>query len=239
MLSQDSEDEMRSRFVFVLAIWLWQDELNPRVRCAFGNVFHINSHEKVRYFRNTYDHALALYIAQHHHKILFLLLSCWTRFNWLVLISCCCCSCCGRCRCVVCRCCLRGCYLIQCWHYPAQFKLPLASLTLSMWYVCGILEWFDTLYISSTFTFKFWSAYSKWPCKHGSTSEPIERAAWAVLPVSSCPIVVHWFEGSGWYSSTWQAKMISSLSSSYCKPTSSTIQGNFQIITLDLVEEEP
>ena len=25
--------------VFGLAIWLWQDELNPRVRCAFGNVF--------------------------------------------------------------------------------------------------------------------------------------------------------------------------------------------------------
>ena len=38
MLSQDSEDEIRSRFVFELAIWLWQDELNPRVRCAFGNV---------------------------------------------------------------------------------------------------------------------------------------------------------------------------------------------------------
>ena len=32
MLSQDSEDEIRSRFVFELAIWLWQDELNPLVR---------------------------------------------------------------------------------------------------------------------------------------------------------------------------------------------------------------
>ena len=41
MLSQDSEDEIRSRLVFELAIWLWQDELNPRVRCAFGNVFKI------------------------------------------------------------------------------------------------------------------------------------------------------------------------------------------------------
>ena len=39
MLSQDSEDEIRSRFVFELAIRLWQDELNPRVRFAFGNVF--------------------------------------------------------------------------------------------------------------------------------------------------------------------------------------------------------
>ena len=39
MLSQDSEDEIRSRFVFELAIRLWQDELNPRVRCAFGNVW--------------------------------------------------------------------------------------------------------------------------------------------------------------------------------------------------------
>ena len=38
MLSQDSEDEIQSRFVFELAIWLWQDELNPKVRCAFGNV---------------------------------------------------------------------------------------------------------------------------------------------------------------------------------------------------------
>ena len=38
MLSQNSEDEIRSRFAFELAMWLWQDELNPRVRCAFGNV---------------------------------------------------------------------------------------------------------------------------------------------------------------------------------------------------------
>ena len=43
MLSQDSEDEIRSRFVFELAIWLWQDELNPRVRCAFGNVWSVKS----------------------------------------------------------------------------------------------------------------------------------------------------------------------------------------------------
>ena len=43
MLSQDSEDEIRSRFVFELAIWLWQDELNPRVRCAFGNVYNTPS----------------------------------------------------------------------------------------------------------------------------------------------------------------------------------------------------
>ena len=50
MLSQDSEDEIRSRFVFELAIWLWQDELNPRVRCAFGNVllmFHPGQSYKV------------------------------------------------------------------------------------------------------------------------------------------------------------------------------------------------
>ena len=39
MLGRYSEDEIWSRFVFELAIWLWQDELNPRVRCAFGNVF--------------------------------------------------------------------------------------------------------------------------------------------------------------------------------------------------------
>ena len=33
MLGQDSEDEIRSRFVFELV-----NELNPRVRCTFGNV---------------------------------------------------------------------------------------------------------------------------------------------------------------------------------------------------------
>ena len=42
MLGQDFEDEVWSRFVFELVIWpnrlLWKDELNPRVRCAFGNV---------------------------------------------------------------------------------------------------------------------------------------------------------------------------------------------------------
>ena len=42
MLNQDSEIEILSRFVFELAIWLWQDELNPRVRCAFGNVWKYN-----------------------------------------------------------------------------------------------------------------------------------------------------------------------------------------------------
>ena len=47
MLSRDSDDEMWSRFVFELVIWpqklLCQDELNPRVRCAFGNVFYHES----------------------------------------------------------------------------------------------------------------------------------------------------------------------------------------------------
>ena len=57
------------------------------------------------------------------------------------------------------------------------------------------------------------SSFLRQPCKQGSASESIERTAWAYLPVSSCPTVVHWFEGSGWYSSTWQAKMISLLSS--------------------------
>ena len=46
MLSRDSDDEMWSRFVFELVIWpkklLCQDELNPRVRCAFGNVYTVN-----------------------------------------------------------------------------------------------------------------------------------------------------------------------------------------------------
>ena len=47
--SRDSEDEMWPRFV--LSLWydfkklLWQDELNPRVRCAFGNVFHFESYK--------------------------------------------------------------------------------------------------------------------------------------------------------------------------------------------------
>ena len=40
----DSEDHVGNSLLqiweltFELAIWLWQDELNPRVRCAFGNV---------------------------------------------------------------------------------------------------------------------------------------------------------------------------------------------------------
>ena len=42
LLCPDFEDEFWSRFVFELVVWpnrlLWKDELNPRVRCAFGNV---------------------------------------------------------------------------------------------------------------------------------------------------------------------------------------------------------
>ena len=45
MIGRDFEDEVWSRFVFELMIWpnrlLWKDELNPRVRCAFGNVFFV------------------------------------------------------------------------------------------------------------------------------------------------------------------------------------------------------
>ena len=81
------------------------------------------------------------------------------------------------------------------------------------------------------------SSFLRQPSKQGSASESIERTAWPYLPVSSCPTVVHSFEGSGWYSSTWHTKMISLLSSFYCKPTSSIIQRNFQIITSDLSEE--
>ena len=43
MFGRDFEDEVWSRFVFELVIWpnslLWKDELDPRVRCAFGNVY--------------------------------------------------------------------------------------------------------------------------------------------------------------------------------------------------------
>ena len=42
LLCPDFEDEFWSRFVFELVVrpnrLLWKDELNPRVRCAFGNV---------------------------------------------------------------------------------------------------------------------------------------------------------------------------------------------------------
>ena len=45
MLGRDFEDEVWSRFVFELVIrpnrLLWKDELNPWVRCAFGNVIFI------------------------------------------------------------------------------------------------------------------------------------------------------------------------------------------------------
>ena len=41
MLCQDSEDEIRPRFAFELAIRLWKDGFNPRVRCVFGNVYFV------------------------------------------------------------------------------------------------------------------------------------------------------------------------------------------------------
>ena len=41
------------------------------------------------------------------------------------------------------------------------------------------------------------SSCSRQPGKQGSASEPIERTAWKPLVVSSCPTVVHRFEGSG------------------------------------------
>ena len=81
------------------------------------------------------------------------------------------------------------------------------------------------------------SSFLRQPMKQGNSSGPMERTAWLFLFASSCPTLVHWFRGSGWYSSTWQIKMISLSSSSYCKPTSSTIKGNFQIFTSDLWEE--
>ena len=51
------------------------------------------------------------------------------------------------------------------------------------------------------------SSFLRQPSKQGSASEPIERTAWQPLFFSSCPIVVHWFKGSGWYPSTWHTKM--------------------------------
>ena len=51
MLGLDFEDEVWSRFVFELVIWpnrlLCKDELNPRVRCAFGDVYEFRSIEKL------------------------------------------------------------------------------------------------------------------------------------------------------------------------------------------------
>ena len=46
------------------------------------------------------------------------------------------------------------------------------------------------------------------PSKQRRSSGVMERTRWYPLFVSRCPIVVHWLEGFGWYSSTWQAKMI-------------------------------
>ena len=47
MLSRDSEDKMGCDLClkFDLKKLLWQDELNPRVRCAFGNVSFISVFE--------------------------------------------------------------------------------------------------------------------------------------------------------------------------------------------------
>ena len=69
MLSQDSEDEIRSRFAFELAIRLWQDELNPRVRCAFGNV---SFHQPLQKFNSESRSILTeVEISLNIHKIFF------------------------------------------------------------------------------------------------------------------------------------------------------------------------
>ena len=49
-----------SRFVFELAIWLWQDELNPPVRCAFGNVLFISIYIYIYYECFIYLHRFGL-----------------------------------------------------------------------------------------------------------------------------------------------------------------------------------
>ena len=42
--------------------------------------------------------------------------------------------------------------------------------------------------------------------KQGSCSGPIEKGAWSILASTRSPRCTHWFQGWGWYSSTWQAK---------------------------------
>ena len=69
MLGRDFEDEVWSRFVFELVIWpnslLWKDELNPRVRCAFGNVLDTYpvTHTHNRPWRNKRNHCLGWLVA--------------------------------------------------------------------------------------------------------------------------------------------------------------------------------
>ena len=52
------------------------------------------------------------------------------------------------------------------------------------------------------------SCSARQPSKQDSSSGPIERTACHSFFASSRPTVVHLFEGSGWYSSTWQTKLI-------------------------------
>ena len=74
------------------------------------------------------------------------------------------------------------------------------------------------------------------PSKQDSSSGPIERTACHSFFASSRPTVVHLFEGSGWYSSTWQTKLIKYiiilLQATLINHTRKLV--HFQIITSDL-----
>ena len=80
MFSWDSEYEICSRFVFELVIWpnrlLWKDELNPRVRCAFGNVYFLSlffSNMKTGWWYHLVPGGLSL---QHAHCAFVAIQSC-------------------------------------------------------------------------------------------------------------------------------------------------------------------
>ena len=75
------------------------------------------------------------------------------------------------------------------------------------------------------------------PSKHCSNPGSIERTAWAILFSSNWPTVVHWLEGSGWYSSTWQAKIIKYIANPLQVLFANTKKlVHFKILTSDLMD---
>ena len=92
MLGRDFEDEVWLRFVFELVIWpnrlLWKDELNPRVRCAFGNVC-INLRPTMliipQHYVTVYTWCLPSYQCSAHWKVPIFTLTPIDRYNKALL----------------------------------------------------------------------------------------------------------------------------------------------------------
>ena len=70
------------------------------------------------------------------------------------------------------------------------------------WYHC----WLSLFSLLPNITINIISMLKLSPDNKQGSSDPIERVAWYNLACWRSPIFTHWFQGWGWYSSTWQAK---------------------------------